>query len=173
MIQKNPELFQSRSHSNLTSNDDFVLVSNKNSSPASNFNHHHTSRVGSSSGINHGSGGLGSQRNSLRPESISVSLNLSKFDLSLHDTLKEIDYLQDFNEDHQDENNQIFPSINLDLATHQFTYIPPNPIKTHASLTEQCLYFDLKSMKNLAEDEEVSLKILSQNHLELLVQCAW
>ncbi|MBW0460735.1 hypothetical protein O181_000450 [Austropuccinia psidii MF-1] len=173
MIQTNPELVQSRSHSNSTSNDDFVLVSNKDSSPASNFNRHHSSRVDSSSGISHGSGGFGSQRNSLRPESISVSPNLSKFDLSLHDTLKEIDDLQeDFNEDHQDKNNQISPSIDQDLVTHQFTYIPPNPIKTYASLMEQCLDFDLESMKNLAEDEEVSLKILSQNHLELLEQCA-
>ncbi|MBW0467536.1 hypothetical protein O181_007251 [Austropuccinia psidii MF-1] len=123
--------------------------------------------------MSHGSGRFGSQRYAVRPESISVSRNLSKIDLSLHDTLKEIDHLQeDFNEDHQDENNQISQNINQELVTDQFSYIPPNPIKNYASLMEQWLNLDLDSMKNPAEDEEVSLKILSQNHLELLEQCA-
>ncbi|MBW0462836.1 hypothetical protein O181_002551 [Austropuccinia psidii MF-1] len=103
---------------------------------------------------------------SIRPESIAVTRNLSKDDLSLHDPLKEI------NEDHQDENNQILPSINPVIAPHHITYIPPNPIKTDASLTAQSLDSDQQSMKNRAEYAELSLKILSQKNLERLAQCA-
>ncbi|MBW0565967.1 hypothetical protein O181_105682, partial [Austropuccinia psidii MF-1] len=64
-----------------------------------------------------------------------VSPNLSKFDLSLSDTLKAIaDLQEDFNDDHQDQTNQISPSIDPDLATHRFTYIPPNQIKSNCNV---------------------------------------
>jgi hypothetical protein len=60
-----------------------------------------------------------------------------------------------------------------ELSTTQFVYIPPNPIQQYKALMNQCLDFDLESMKSLAEDEEVSLKILSTRHLDLLEQCAF
>lgn len=57
-------------------------------------------------------------------------------------------------------------------SSHSYTYIPPNPRGTYLRLLEHCLDFDLEVMKTLAEDEEVSLRILSQGHLDLLGECA-
>ncbi|EGF99428.1 uncharacterized protein MELLADRAFT_50709 [Melampsora larici-populina 98AG31] len=56
-------------------------------------------------------------------------------------------------------------------SNQSFTYIPPNPISHYIKLMDQCLDYDLKSMSDLDENEEVSLKILTTSHLELLEQC--
>ncbi|KAF8335868.1 uncharacterized protein EI90DRAFT_2912352 [Cantharellus anzutake] len=55
---------------------------------------------------------------------------------------------------------------------HNFTYIPPNPKKFYKRLTELCMEYDLRAMAHLPEDQEVSLGILSQAHLELVNECA-
>ncbi|KIO19006.1 hypothetical protein M407DRAFT_224240 [Tulasnella calospora MUT 4182] len=53
-----------------------------------------------------------------------------------------------------------------------FTYIPPNPKKAYKRLVELCLERDLEAMVHLPEDQEVSLTILSHQHLDLLNECA-
>lgn len=58
-------------------------------------------------------------------------------------------------------------------SNQSFTYIPPNPISHYIKLMDQCLDYDLKSMSDLDENEEVSLKILTTSHLELLEQCGF
>ncbi|KAG8934303.1 hypothetical protein FRC01_003816 [Tulasnella sp. 417] len=54
----------------------------------------------------------------------------------------------------------------------KFTYIPPNPKKAYKRLVELCLERDLEAMVHLPEDQEVSLTILSHQHLDLLNECA-
>lgn len=51
---------------------------------------------------------------------------------------------------------------------HNFTYIPPAPKKYYKRLLELCIQYDLEAMVHLPEDQEVSLTILSQRHLEVL-----
>ncbi|KAG8933689.1 hypothetical protein FRC01_007619 [Tulasnella sp. 417] len=53
-------------------------------------------------------------------------------------------------------------------AGNKFVYIPPNPKKAYKRLVELCLERDLEAMAHLPEEQEVSLTILSQQHLELL-----
>lgn len=53
-----------------------------------------------------------------------------------------------------------------------FTYIPPNPKKAYKRLVELCLERDLEAMVHLPEDQEVSLTILSHQHLDLLNEAA-
>ncbi|KAG8902226.1 hypothetical protein FRC00_000142 [Tulasnella sp. 408] len=55
---------------------------------------------------------------------------------------------------------------------HNFTYIPPNPKKAYKRLVELCLERDLEAMIHLPEDQEVSLTILSHQHLDLLNESA-
>ncbi|KAG9012965.1 hypothetical protein FRB90_006371 [Tulasnella sp. 427] len=55
---------------------------------------------------------------------------------------------------------------------HNFTYIPPNPKKAYKRLVELCIEHDLEAMVHLPEDQEVSLTILSHQHLDLLNECA-
>ena len=55
---------------------------------------------------------------------------------------------------------------------HNFTFIPPQPRKFYKRLLELCIQADLEAMANLPEDQEVSLGILSQRHLDLLNECA-
>ncbi|KAH9821214.1 hypothetical protein DFH28DRAFT_1079274 [Melampsora americana] len=73
--------------------------------------------------------------------------------------------------------NQVDLEDSFDDTSNQsnqsFTYIPSNPISYYIKLMDQCLDYDLKSMSELDENEEVSLKILTPSHLELLEQCGF
>lgn len=57
---------------------------------------------------------------------------------------------------------------------HHFTFIPPSPRKYYKRLLEFCLQEDLDRMlsPDVPDNEEVSLGILSQPHLDLLSECA-
>lgn len=57
---------------------------------------------------------------------------------------------------------------------HHFTFIPPSPRKYYKRLVELCLQEDLDRMlsPDVPDNEEVSLGILSQSHLDLLAECA-
>jgi hypothetical protein len=57
-------------------------------------------------------------------------------------------------------------------AGSSFTFIPPNPRAYYNRLLEICLDYDLEALRNLPEDEEVSLRILSRANHDLLVECA-
>lgn len=60
------------------------------------------------------------------------------------------------------------------LVGHHYTYIPPNPRKYYKRLLELCLIADLEAMLSPAvgDDDEVSLGILTQSHIELINECA-
>ena len=62
-------------------------------------------------------------------------------------------------------------SLNLDEASKSFTYIPTDPRTTYLDLLNQCIEDDLAVMQNLEEDEDVSLGVLSPDHLSLLSEC--
>ena len=53
-----------------------------------------------------------------------------------------------------------------------FTFIPPNPRRFYKRLLEICIQADLEAMASLPEEQEVSLGILSQKHIELINECA-
>lgn len=57
---------------------------------------------------------------------------------------------------------------------HHYTYIPPNPKKYYKRLLELCLVADLEAMLSptVGDDDEVSLGILTQPHIELINECA-
>jgi len=57
---------------------------------------------------------------------------------------------------------------------HHFTFIPPNPKKYYARLVEFCLLADLEIMLSpeVDDNDEVSLGILSPQHIELIGECA-
>jgi len=55
---------------------------------------------------------------------------------------------------------------------HNYTYIPSNPKKFYKRLVERCLEADLDAMATLPEDQQVSLGILSQRHLDVINECA-
>lgn len=57
-------------------------------------------------------------------------------------------------------------------AGHNFSFVPPNPKKAYKRLVELCLERDLEAMVHLPEDQEVSLTIISHQHLELLNETA-
>ncbi|WWD22030.1 hypothetical protein CI109_106518 [Kwoniella shandongensis] len=63
-------------------------------------------------------------------------------------------------------------SIALDPSQRHFTYIPSNAQRTYCEILDRCLDDDLEVLKTLPEDEDVSLGILSQEHLTLLGECA-
>lgn len=67
---------------------------------------------------------------------------------------------------------EAIPSDDEIEVGHNFTYIPPNPRKAYKRLVELCLERDLEAMVHLPEDQEVSLTILSHQHLDLLNECA-
>ncbi|KAG8908782.1 hypothetical protein FRB99_003020 [Tulasnella sp. 403] len=54
----------------------------------------------------------------------------------------------------------------------EFTYIPPNPRKCYKRLLEICIGFDLEAIVEFPEDQEVSLMILTPEHIDLVNQCA-
>jgi hypothetical protein len=56
--------------------------------------------------------------------------------------------------------------------TGSFTYVPPDPRATYIELLNRCLDWDLEVLKTLPEDEDVSLGILSPEHVNLLGECA-
>ncbi|PLW18368.1 hypothetical protein PCASD_00781 [Puccinia coronata f. sp. avenae] len=187
MIKANPDLAKSKSYasnspainSNQSPLDDFVLVGpskDVESSPSTTLIKDHTSGFDSGSSLGYFATPAEntSQRNSvLRPDSISSSGNLLPSDLHQHDSLNQV-LEWDQHLDEETDGDAIGLAYSAEeLSTTQFVYIPPNPIQQYKALMDQCLDFDLESMKSLAEDEEVSLKILSSRHLDLLEQCAF
>lgn len=182
MIQANPDLVQSKTYSGLGQSpnptDDFVLVGAKdNSTLPSTTPRDRTSGFESASTLSCTTAPVGegsSDRNlHARQESTYSSKNLLASDLSPQDALEQA---REFEENDDDEKHPDGwrSSSNLEEFTmRQFAYIPPNPLNQYVSLMDQCLDYDLESMKSLAEDEEVSLKILSIPHLDLLEQCAF
>ncbi|WVF70101.1 hypothetical protein IAT40_004889 [Kwoniella sp. CBS 6097] len=62
-------------------------------------------------------------------------------------------------------------STHLDRTVPAFTFIPPNPADLYGTLVARCLDRDLEILKTLAEDEDVSLGILSPEHVSLLGEC--
>ena len=66
-------------------------------------------------------------------------------------------------------------NLRLDQGTSDidsFTYVPPDPRETYIQLLDRCLDWDLEVLKTLPEDEDVSLGILSPEHVDLLGECA-
>ena len=63
-------------------------------------------------------------------------------------------------------------SLKLDESLSTFTFIPPDSRSTYRDLVERCLDYDLDMLKSLPEDEDVSLGVLSADHLALLAECA-
>jgi hypothetical protein len=65
-------------------------------------------------------------------------------------------------------------NLRLDQASDSgaFTYVPPDPRSTYIELLNRCLDWDLEVLKTLPEDEDVSLGILSPEHVNLLGECA-
>lgn len=61
-------------------------------------------------------------------------------------------------------------SATISAAT--FTYVPPDPRAAYRELLARCLDWDLEILKTLPEDEDVSLGILSPQHVALLQECA-
>lgn len=57
-------------------------------------------------------------------------------------------------------------------AFGNFTFIPPDPKAYYRRALELCIDFDLEQIKRQPEEEEVSLSILSRQHVELLKECA-
>lgn len=53
-----------------------------------------------------------------------------------------------------------------------YTYIPPHARAVYQHILQLCLSADLDRLKHLDPDEHVSLRILSQTHLDLLAECA-
>jgi len=56
---------------------------------------------------------------------------------------------------------------------HHYTFIPPNPKKFYKRLLELCLITDLEAMlsPNVGDEDEVSLGILTEAHIELINEC--
>lgn len=63
-------------------------------------------------------------------------------------------------------------SLRLDGPTSSFTFVPPDPRATYRELLGRCLDWDLEILSTLPEDEDVSLGVLSQEHMALLRECA-
>lgn len=63
-------------------------------------------------------------------------------------------------------------NLRLDQESPGFTFVPPDPRATYRELLARCLDWDLEILKTLPEDEDVSLGILSQEHVALLQECA-
>ena len=63
-------------------------------------------------------------------------------------------------------------SLKLDAPPASFTYIPLDPRATYKDLLSRCLEWDLEILSTLPEDEDVSLGVLSQEHISLLGECA-
>lgn len=181
MIKANPDLARSKTYaannSTQSPQDDFVLIGptkDSESSPTTTLTKDHTSGFDSGSSFPTPGEHSSTQRNSvLRPESVSSSGNLLASELHQHDGLNQVLEWHENLEGEAEEDDLDLSCSAEQLSTTQFIYIPPNPIQQYKALMDQCLDFDLESMKSLAEDEEVSLKILSSRHLDLLEQCAF
>lgn len=62
--------------------------------------------------------------------------------------------------------------VNGTSTESPFTFIPPDPRETYRELLSVCLDWDLEVLKTLPEDEDVSLGVLSAEHVTLLGDCA-
>lgn len=91
---------------------------------------------------------------------LSISSHHSRMDSFSPADLKDISGASDADEDIPEGNH--------------FTFIPPNPKKYYERLLESCLTADLEAMLSPAvgDDDEVSLGILTQPHIELINECA-
>ncbi|KAJ6518733.1 hypothetical protein C8R45DRAFT_949096 [Mycena sanguinolenta] len=69
---------------------------------------------------------------------------------------------------------EILSTVHEDDNSVPFTFIPSNPRKFYKRLVERCLLADLERMLSpeVGAEEEVSLGILSEAHLDLLNVCA-
>ncbi|KAH9452910.1 hypothetical protein MJO29_004693 [Puccinia striiformis f. sp. tritici] len=180
MIRANPDLARSKTYSAATTTatihnsnpnplDDFVLVGNttdNSSSPSTLTRADHTSGFDSGSSLGYfatpGAEST-SERNSIlmRPDSISSAGNILTGSSELHYQHRDsMDQVLDWNDVSDGAERGTDPHDSEELSTTQFVYIPHNPIQMYKALMDQCLDSDLESMKSLAEDEEVSLKIL-------------
>ena len=63
-------------------------------------------------------------------------------------------------------------SLRLDGPSTSFTYVPADPRTTYRELLGRCLDWDLDVLSTLPEDEDVSLGVLSQEHMTLLRECS-
>jgi hypothetical protein len=63
-------------------------------------------------------------------------------------------------------------SLRSDGPTSSFTYVPSDPRSVYRDLLDRCLEWDLEVLSTLPEDEDVSLGVLSQEHMSLLGECA-
>ncbi|PWN26305.1 hypothetical protein BDZ90DRAFT_51811 [Jaminaea rosea] len=63
-------------------------------------------------------------------------------------------------------------AVEDDEAFGNFTFIPPDPKAYYRRALELCIDFDLEKIKQQPEEEEVSLSILSRQHVDLLKECA-
>ena len=66
-----------------------------------------------------------------------------------------------------------FGSTDLTSATNVGTFIPVAPLNTYVILLAQALDADLDFLQTLSEDQEVSLGILSSEHIDILNECAF
>lgn len=60
----------------------------------------------------------------------------------------------------------------LKLDDRNLTFVPPDPRESYRELLRVCLDFDLEILRDLPEDQDVSLGILSAQHTALLDECA-
>ncbi|EIW68721.1 hypothetical protein TREMEDRAFT_39631, partial [Tremella mesenterica DSM 1558] len=63
-------------------------------------------------------------------------------------------------------------NLRLDAPPISFVFIPPDPRHAYRELLERLLDFDLEVLKTLPEDEDVSLGVLTPDHVALLSECA-
>ena len=63
--------------------------------------------------------------------------------------------------------------VHLADNTAAFTFIPVDPLNTYVELMSKAMDADLDFLQTLPEDQEVSLGILSPEHLDILNSCAF
>jgi hypothetical protein len=76
-------------------------------------------------------------------------------------------------QDYEDPSSEGEEDIDIPVG-HHFTFIPPNPKKFYKRLVKYCLIADLEVMLSpeVDDNDEVSLGILSNVHIELVNECA-
>jgi hypothetical protein len=75
--------------------------------------------------------------------------------------------------DHEEVIEDLDADEHLPLG-HNYTYIPPNPKKFYKRLLELCIIADLDAMlsPHVGDEDQVSLGILTEPHIELINECA-
>ncbi|PWN34293.1 uncharacterized protein FA14DRAFT_168557 [Meira miltonrushii] len=59
-----------------------------------------------------------------------------------------------------------------EASISSLTFVPPDPKAYYRRALEMCIDYDLEQIRIQPEEEEVSLSILSQSHIDLLTECA-